>query len=390
MTLHSTLEYCLSQQQDMVGLLEAFTNVESPSGDRDALYHFGRVVAKAFEEAGGRIEAVLDTNHGPILRIEVGQGSQQVLLLHHMDTVHPRGTLKVFPFRIVGDEAFGPGVFDMKSGIVQTVFALRAFRALFGTSPLRLVILCTPDEEGGSPVSRSLIETEGRKSACVLIPEPSEGTQGALKTSRKGVGVFKLIAKGRPSHAGLKPLEGASAIRELAYQIGRIYEMACPQEGLWINVGVIRGGTRSNVIAAEAEAEIDIRVTAKDQTHRITEGLAGLISMDERVHLVLEGGFTRPPMERTGATERLLRWAQQQASQLGFAVDEAHVGGGSDGNFTAALGIPTLDGLGAVGAGAHAAGEERVILSSLPRRTALLVELIRAVASNLSGGGKEV
>jgi glutamate carboxypeptidase len=388
MNLHPTFQHCLSRQNAMVDLLRTLVNLESPSGNNPCLFQFSHALATAFKEIGGVAPTLLNTGHGPILRVEAGQGPHPVLFLLHMDTVYDEGTLRDFPFRLKDDTAYGPGVLDMKSGIVQTIFALRMMQELYPISSVRWVILCTPDEESGSPSSRRLIEEEAKKSLCVLIPEPAAGVEGNLKTSRKGVSRFKLVVKGRPAHAGLNPLDGASAIQELAHQINRLYEMARPEEGLFVNVGVIRGGTHSNVVAAEAQADIDVRITTRDQANGISRALSELIPRDKRIHLTIEGGLNRPPMERTQGTERLFHLAGQAAKDLGFIIGETHVGGGSDGNFTSALGIPTLDGLGAVGAGAHTAGEERIVNHSLPQRTALLIELVRAIAGELRQGEK--
>jgi glutamate carboxypeptidase len=274
---------------------------------------------------------------------------------------------------------YGPGVFDMKGGIVQALFALRALRER-GPLPCPVTLLLVPDEEIGSPASQALTERCARAAAAVLVLEPAAAPQGACKTSRKGVGRYTLRVEGRAAHAGLDFERGASAIVEAAHQALAISALSRPARGLTLNPGLISGGSRVNVVAANAELAIDVRFRTAAQGAQADAALRRLRPRDPRCRLVWEGGIERPPFERTRETVRLYRLAAKAAAQLGFELGEAAVGGASDGNLTAALGVPTLDGLGAVGDRAHSP-EEFVIAKDMPLRAALLAELILAIAS---------
>ena len=276
------------------------------------------------------------------------------------------------PFRIRGGRAYGPGVLDMKSGIVLGLAAVRALQAL-GVEPLSPVrFFLNPEEEAGSEVFRRQIEREAKSSRAVLVLEPAQN--GALKTARKGVGEFRLTIQGRSAHAGVNPAAGINAIGELARQILRIEKLAEPRRGLTLNVGVIEGGTRPNVVPEFARATVDVRILQRDDQARIEAKMFSLKATHPEARVKIEGGINRPPMERATAVG-LFRKAKALASQLGFEVGDTATGGGSDGNFSAALGIPTLDGLGGVGDGAHAL-HEHVIIRELPRRAALLAALL--------------
>jgi glutamate carboxypeptidase len=268
----------------------------------------------------------------------------------------------------------------MKAGIVMALFALRALRELGIPVRKQVTLLLNSDEEIGSPSSRPITEREARRSDAVLVLEPPHGVDGVLKTARKGVGEFLLHVEGRAAHAGIEPEKGASAIVELSRQVIVLDQLAKTIKGATVSTGVICGGTRSNVIPADAEARIDVRVVRARDQQRIEKRLRSLRPIDRRTKLTLSGGFNRPPMERTPATAALFERARRLAKPLGIALRETAVGGGSDGNFTSALGVPTLDGLGAVGDGAHAA-HEHIILRELPRRTALLAHLIASLAT---------
>jgi len=282
------------------------------------------------------------------------------------------------PVREKNGRLFGPGVYDMKAGIAQMIFAVDALRELRGAVPRPVTILLVSDEEVKSASSRAIRTKLAKQSAAVFVLEPSAGLEGALKTARKGVGEYKVKVTGQPSHAGLDPQDGHSAILELARQIERIAAFNGTRRGTTVNPGIIRGGTRTNVVAAEAEVEVDARIARIADGPRLDRKFRSLRPFDKVCRLEISGGINRPPLERTPAVVGLFRKAQAAAHELGFEVDEASVGGGSDGNFTAALGIPTLDGLGAVGEGAHALNES-VVISEIPRRTALLARLIEIV-----------
>ncbi len=295
-------------------------------------------------------------------------------MLLHFDTVWPAGTLADMPFRIEDDRAYGPGTFDMKASLVLVEFALRAIRESGRRLPRPVVVLCTSDEEIGSPTSRRLIEEHARRSAYALVMEaPLPG--GRLKTARKGVGRFSLTIEGRPAHAGVEPEKGISAVRELAHQILQVHALADSSAGTTVNVGVVRGGTTPNVIPAQATAEVDVRVVTADEEHRIEAAFAGLKAVTPGVRLSVQGGFNRPPMERSPQIAALFERVRQIGQTLGLDLEEGSTGGGSDGNFTAAMGLPTIDGLGMPGAGAHA-HHEHIEIAAFPERAAFLAALL--------------
>jgi glutamate carboxypeptidase len=302
---------------------------------------------------------------------------EPVLLLGHFDTVYDLGTLKAMPWLEKAGRLYGPGVFDMKGGIVQIMFALAALKAVDGSLPRPVTVLLVSDEEEGSATSRPLTEKVASQHAAVLVCEPA-GPGGALKTARKGVGDFKITVTGHASHAGLDFEKGHSAILELAHQIHAIAAMTNLTRGITLNPGVVRGGTRTNVVADRAEVEIDLRIARKSDGAVMEKRVRALRPVNRSCTLQIEGGINRPPLERTRQVATLFHLAQQVAGQLGFGLQEVAVGGGSDGNFTGGLGIPTLDGLGAVGEGAHAK-HESIVAAELPRRAALLAGLIAAI-----------
>jgi glutamate carboxypeptidase len=288
------------------------------------------------------------------------------------------------PFRVENGRAFGPGVYDMKAGITMMIFALRALRTA-GRAESSLSSLCRPitvlldtDEEVGSTTGRPVVEATAKDCEAVLVLEPSQSLKGQLKTARKGVGDYTIRVRGRASHAGVDFEKGHSAVIELSHQVLEIAKFTDVARGITVNPGVIHGGTRTNVVAAEAVAEVDIRIARAADADELEKKFASLRPVDPNCTVEVSGGLNRPPMERTEGTVRLFRLAQEQAKLMGMTLDEASTGGGSDGNFTSGLGIPTLDGLGAVGEGAHASNES-IILEELPRRAALLAALIRSV-----------
>jgi glutamate carboxypeptidase len=301
-----------------------------------------------------------------------------VLLLGHLDTVYPLGTLASMPCRESGGKLSGPGTLDMKSGIAMMLFAIDAMRDQGGTVPRAITVLLVSDEEVGSASSRRITEELAKKSAAVFVLEPSYGPKGAVKTARKGVGEYSLKVTGKAAHAGLDFDKGHSAILEMARQIERISKFVDQKRGLTLNVGVVQGGTRVNVIPAEATASIDVRVMRVSDAAALDRKMRGLKPVDRVCKLELRGGVDRPPMERNGGVVTLFQQASDLAKRMGWKVEEAAVGGGSDGNFTAALGIPTLDGLGGVGEGAHAPTES-IVISELPKRAALLAALVESV-----------
>lgn len=371
-------EFLQSRQEEMVRTLAEWVNHDSPTFDKAEVDAMGRRIARAFVDVGAGQEVHSQPERGDHYTLSWGPaaGSGQILLVGHFDTVWPLGEAQQRPFAVSDGRATGPGVYDMKSGLVIGLFALRAL-AHFGLLPeRRLVLLLNSDEEIGSPTSRALIEAEARRSDYCLVLEPSRG--GPLTVWRKGVGRFVLEVTGVASHSGVDPEKGVSAIEELARQIQRIHALSDLERGTTLNVGLIEGGTRVNVVAARARAEIDLRVKTVAEADRLVPQLLNLEPALPGTSIAVRGGLNRPPFEETPAGLALFERARSIAARLGFDLDRTGSGGGSDGNFTAALGVPTLDGLGAVGGGAHALSEH-ILVDSLPQRAALLAELIVAL-----------
>ena len=367
----------------MVELLRRLVEAESPSNNKQALDRLGRELAHEFEGLGGAISLHRQEDAGDHLQADFpgASSAKPVLLLGHFDTVWEVGTLQQMPWRVADGRAWGPGSFDMKSGIAIMLYALRALRELRGALPRPVSVLLVTDEEIGSNSSRPVTEALAKQAAAVLVCEPAQGLNGALKTARKGVGEYLVKVTGRATHSGLDFEKGASAILELAQQIGVIATFTDLGRGITVNPGVIHGGTRSNVIAAEAVAEVDARVTRLADAPELDARFRALKPFNPACKVEVTGGVNRPPLERTEAVARLYELARGIAQELGWKLGEAAVGGGSDGNFTAALGIPTLDGLGGVGEGAHAQNES-VLVDELPRRAALLAALIEGVPNS--------
>lgn len=382
--MDSILHALSSRQPEMLQLLRRLVECESPSTDKAAVDRFHRLLAAILRQMGAAVRAIPSAETGDHLlakfRFAENRRARQILLLGHMDTVWEIGTLANMPFRIDHGRAFGPGVFDMKGGIVLALFALRTLRELHIPLKKNVALLLNADEEIRSPASRATTEREARHSDYVLVVEPPHGPQGALKTARRAVGEFELRVQGRAAHAGIEPQKGASAITEIAKQLVNIEYVANKSKYVTLHAGSIRGGTRVNVIPAEAVAYLDVRAQRAVDQQRVERQLRALRPIDPRTKLTVTGGFSRPPMDRTPQVAALFERARRLARPLGFDLQETAVGGGSDGNFTAALGVPTLDGLGAVGDGAHAA-HEHVLVRELPRRAALLAHLIASLGS---------
>jgi glutamate carboxypeptidase len=377
--------------------LRLLVETESPSDTKAAVDRCVDLAAEMALELGARVRRHRQRAYGDVLELnfpapagrfagresggaagsarKAAADARPLMLLGHLDTVWPVGTLRTMPYRVDEGRVWGPGTLDMKAGVAMGLTALEALRE---TEELRrtVVFLLNSDEEVGSPVSREITEKLARACGAVFVLEPAQGLAGAYKTARKGVGGYTIRARGVAAHAGVDFERGASAIAELAHQLEKVRGFTELERGLTVNPGVVRGGTRSNVVAAEAEAEIDVRIARARDAGRIEKKFRGLRVRDPRCVLQVEGGMNRPPMERTRATVRLYRRAATLAGALGFVLEEAATGGGSDGNFTSALGVPTLDGMGAVGEGAHAS-HESVMLEELTPRTALLAEMIR-------------
>jgi len=363
----------------MVETLRQMVELESPSDNKSAVDRLGEFLAEQFAAAGGQPKFHRQSERGNHLQVDFpGANSQRpVMLLGHFDTVWALGTLAKMPWRVAQGRAWGPGSYDMKAGITLMLHALAALREVRGQLARPVTVLLNTDEEVGSHSSRATLEKLARESAAVLIMEPSAGLKGAVKTARKGVGEYCLKVSGVPAHAGISPQEGASAIRELAHQIVKVSEFTDLKRGISVNAGVIEGGTRSNVVAAEASALIDVRIARVRDAAYIDKKLHALRPVNRKCRLQLTGAINRLPMERTEGVAALYGKAREAAARIDWKLDEASTGGASDGNFTAALGVPTLDGLGAVGEGAHAFNES-VIIEELPRRAALIAMLIEA------------
>ena len=375
--LRSCLRALEGRQGEMIATLQKLVEIESPSSDKAAVDRLGAELRGRFERLGARVTVHRQPHYGDHLQIDFpGAAGTPAMLLGHFDTVWDIGTLKKMPFKIEQGRAWGPGVYDMKVGVVMMMHAVTALReAHGGTLPRPVTIWLVTDEEVGSESSRPTTEALAQKMGAVFVIEPSQGIEGALKTARKGVGSYEVAVTGQASHSGVDFEKGQSAIVELAHQITRIEKFTDIKRGLTVNPGLVRGGTRVNVIAAEASTEVDVRVSRMKDAAILEKKFRGLRLVNRKCKLSVSGGVNRPPMERSAGVVRLFHLAEDLAKGLGFKVKEKSTGGGSDGNFTAALGVPTLDGLGGVGEGAHAL-HESVILSEIPRRTALLAGLL--------------
>jgi glutamate carboxypeptidase len=366
--------YCQQHESWLIDTIEALVRIESPTDDKTAVDRCGAALAAQLNELGGRTQFFKQLSAGDHLRAEFGSGSRQVLLLGHFDTVWPVGQLRTMPIVRANDDLRGPGVLDMKAGIGLGMLAVRALFAVAPPPSTRIVMLWTTDEETGSATSRALLETEASRSDAVLVLEPSL-PGGVLKTRRKGCGQYEIVVRGEAAHAGVDPGKGISAIRELARQILAVETLQDLTRGISVNVGLVHGGTRANVVAPEARAIVDVRAPSMADAERVDAALRALTPHLRGAMVDVKGGFERPPMERTEGVASLYAMAQDVARELGQTVSEGSTGGGSDGNFCAALGIPTLDGLGATGDGAHAL-HEHVVVSTLAPRAALLAGLL--------------
>lgn len=373
-------EYFRKRQPDILSLTRALVEQESPTGDAAGS---SAVVSLLVQEARTikpvtAIERISSGDYGEHLRLKAfdrhDSDAKPIIILGHTDTVHPRGSLSQRPWRIEGNRAYGPGVFDMKANCALAVESIRACASLDITPKRPLVLLLTCDEERGSPRGRSLVEAEAEHSQAVLVLEPP-ASSGRVKTGRKGTGSFTLEVHGIAAHAGLEPEKGASAVIELARQILRLQELNNGSGGISVNVGVVQGGTVSNVVPAEAWAEVDIRFVSKDEAARLEHLFRTLQPFDGRVELVVHGEINRPPLERGKEVLALYEHARSIAGAFGYDLGEAQVGGASDGNFAAAVGASVLDGLGLDGDGAHAI-HEHILIDDIPKRGALLTALM--------------
>lgn len=357
--------------------LRVLVEAESPTEDKAAVDACVAMTEGFCLELGGKVRRHRQKKYGDLLEARFGPASRSrkpIILLGHLDTVWPLGTLRTMPFSLRDGRVFGPGVFDMKAGVTMALTALEilATRKLLSR---QVILLLNSDEETGSEASRPVTERLAQASDAVFVLEPAQGPAGAYKTARKGVGEFRLEVQGVAAHSGVDFNRGHSAILELARLIGKVSEFTDVERGTTVNVGVIGGGTRSNVIASEAWADVDLRIARRTDAARIEKRFRSLKVTDKKCSLSVTGGLNRPPMERTAGTVKLFQTAQRHAAQIGIPLEEAATGGGSDGNFTSALGVPTLDGMGAVGEGAHARNES-IVVHHLSPRTALLAAMV--------------
>ena len=375
------MEWLRPREAAIVRLLGKFVRAESPSFDKAAVDRFARIVAAEWRRRGTRVTVVRQRERGDHVRAEWNppgkRAKGQILVLGHLDTVYGLGTLAGMPFRASRGRAYGPGAFDMKGGLVIALFAFDALAAAGRLPKKRIVFLWTSDEEIGSGTSRAMIEREARRSDAVLVLEPAAGLDGRVKTGRKGVGEIEIVATGRAAHAGLNPEDGINAIEEIALQIALVSRWNQPSRGITVNAGLVEGGTRTNVIPEKARVLVDVRAVRAVDMRALERKFRALRPILRGSKLQIRGGFNRPPMERKNSAA-LYAKARGLAKEMGVTLGEAYVGGGSDGNFTAALGVPTLDGLGAVGEGAHSP-EENIVLRALPERAALLASLLATI-----------
>jgi glutamate carboxypeptidase len=370
------LAYLRDHLQEMTALLALLVEMESSSYDKSSIDRLGGFLAEQARGLGAMVETLPQAKCGDHLRARWGGGPGGVLLLCHMDTVWEPGTVVRRPIRIQDGLFYGPGAFDMKGGIVNALWAMRALLDLDLLPDRRVTLLLTSDEEIGSRTSRAAIESEASTHDAVFVLEPAQPPYASLKTSRKGVGLYQVTVTGRPAHAGADHEKGINAIEEMAHQILDIQQFTEYAAGTTVNVGVVRGGTRSNVVPAQATARVDVRVTNAAEARRLDIRMHSLTPRLPGASIDVSGGINRPPMVRSDGAARLYAQAVALGGELGLRITEAGSGGGSDGNFTAALGIPTLDGLGVVGDGGHAE-HEHVVLASMPERAALLAAMIR-------------
>lgn len=370
-TIHSYLE---EHEQAMLDDLIKFVKKESPSRNKKLVDECGAYLTDLFQYRLDveHYEVIKEDKVGNHMKFTIGKGEQQILIIGHFDTVWEKGRLKL---KKEGNKLFGPGILDMKGGIIQSLWAIKAIQELQLPLNKKIVFLCNSDEEIGSIASKKYIEEEAKKSEAVLVAEPAVAGSGALKTSRKGAGIFNLKIWGRAAHAGNHHEDGVNAIEELAKQVIALQRLTDYQKGTTVNVGTITGGSGINVVPEYAEANIDLRVSTEEEAKRVTDIILNLKPLSKGIKLEVTGGMNRPPMVKTEQTKELFECAQSIANELDIALTEEAVGGGSDGNFTAAIGTPTLDGLGACGKGIHAA-HEHIQIDKLAERSSLLANLL--------------
>jgi glutamate carboxypeptidase len=373
MKLFDLLKSLQSKREESIRLLQGFVEMESFSHDKAGVDRLGNHLVDVFSSFPVRADFLTEETFGNHLRFQLGNGEKQLLLISHLDTVYPSGTLEKMPFQVDDQQARGPGVIDIKGSYVMVYHLFELLRHV-DLKDYQIVWLLTSDEEVGSPTGKHVVKEEAAKSEAVLVLEPATDG-GALKTARKGGGKFTLEVKGISAHAGLNPLDGANAIEELAYQIMNIIPLADHSKGTTLNTGEISGGHLFNVVPNYGSATIDVRVSEPSEAERIEQAFQQLTVRNPRTQLHVSGSVYRPPLVKTSATHQLFQLTQEVGRLLDVELQEAMVGGGSDGNFAAETGTPVLDGLGVFGGGAHSPGEF-LCIDSLAERTAILYGLI--------------
>ena len=369
------LDYAENNAGDILGTLKTMVELESFTSDKQGTDALSDYLIQRLRELGAQTTVIPQDQVGNHVIADIEGGEGRIMLLCHMDTVWPKGTIEKRPFTVKEGLAYGPGILDMKAGIAIALHALETLRT-HGMQPKhKIKIVLNSDEETGSTSSRQLIEEEARKSDQVFCLEPGAGKKGALKTGRKGVGMFQVKVTGKAAHAGNEPEKGVSAIEEMAHQILRLHSLTDFSRGTTVNVGVLQGGAVRNQVAAFAEALVDLRVTTIAEAIRVEREILNASPVLNDALVEVTGSLNRPPMERTESTAMMLNWVKEFADPLGIHLEETQVGGGSDAQFVAALGIPVLDGMGGVGEGPHA-DHENIVVSELPRRVALLASIM--------------
>ena len=369
------LDYAENNAGDILGTLKTMVELESFTSDKQGTDALSDYLIQRLRELGAETTVIPQDQVGNHVVADIEGGEGRIMLLCHMDTVWPKGTIENRPFTVKEGLAYGPGILDMKAGIAIALHALETLRT-HGMQPKhKIKIVLNSDEETGSTSSRQLIEEEARKSDQVFCLEPGAGKKGALKTGRKGVGMFQVKVTGKAAHAGNEPEKGISAIEEMAHQILRLHSLTDFSRGTTVNVGVLQGGAVRNQVAAFAEALVDLRVTTTAEAVRVEREILNASPVLNDALVEVTGSLNRPPMERTESTAMMLNWVKEFADPLGIGLEETQVGGGSDAQFVAALGIPVLDGMGGVGEGPHA-DHENIVVSELPRRVALLASIM--------------
>ena len=369
------LNYAENNAQDILETLKTMVELESFTSDKQGTDELSDYLIQRLHGLGAEITVIPQDQVGNHVVADIEGGEGRIMLLCHMDTVWPKGTIDDRPFTVNGGLAYGPGILDMKAGIAIALHALETLRTNGVQPKHKIKIVLNSDEETGSTSSRRLIEEEARKSDQVFCLEPGAGKKGALKTGRKGVGMFQVKVTGKAAHAGNEPEKGISAIEEMAHQILRLHSLTDFSRGTTVNVGVLQGGAVRNQVAAFAEALVDLRVTTTAEAVRVEREILNASPVLNDALVEVTGSLNRPPMERTESTAMMLNWVKEFADPLGILLEEAQVGGGSDAQFVAALGIPVLDGMGGVGEGPHA-DHENIVVSELPRRVALLASIM--------------